>query len=200
MPPSPAPAHPLHYQSPRQLEKLARVIHAGEVAVETARPIATLLGSCISVCLYDAKRQAMGMNHFILPDIRRDHTSATDRELSGMASLELLVNAMLKAGCSKQRLVAKVFGGAQILPCLLHNVGIQNIDFTYNWLRAERIPVQSADVGEQLARKIVANPANGDVFCRHIAAAHLQHDLQRREQAYAEQLQIQLAQRQIRFF
>ena len=31
--------------------------------------ISTVLGSCVSVCLYDRKRGAGGMNHFQLPSI-----------------------------------------------------------------------------------------------------------------------------------
>ena len=51
----------------KQLEAAARNIHPGEWAVDDTRPIATLLGSCVSVCLYDPKLRFGGANHFMLP-------------------------------------------------------------------------------------------------------------------------------------
>ena len=35
----------------RDIERLSRVIRPGEWAVEVERPISTLLGSCVAVCL-----------------------------------------------------------------------------------------------------------------------------------------------------
>ncbi|NLZ09711.1 MAG: chemotaxis protein CheD, partial [Alcaligenaceae bacterium] len=51
----------------RALERSARVINPGGWAVEGERAIATLLGSCVAVCLYDPKLRLAGMNHFLLP-------------------------------------------------------------------------------------------------------------------------------------
>ena len=50
--------------SGRSLERLSRVINPGGWAVDNERPIATLLGSCVAVCLYDPKLRLAGMNHF----------------------------------------------------------------------------------------------------------------------------------------
>ena len=38
---------------PKDLERRARNINTGGWTVETERPITTLLGSCVAVCLYD---------------------------------------------------------------------------------------------------------------------------------------------------
>ena len=51
----------------RGLERVARVINPGGWAVESERPIATLLGSCVAVCLIDPQLHLAGMNHFLLP-------------------------------------------------------------------------------------------------------------------------------------
>ncbi len=43
-------------------------LHPGEVYV-TGEPtrITTILGSCVSVCLFDARAGVAGLNHFLLP-------------------------------------------------------------------------------------------------------------------------------------
>ena len=68
--------------------------------------ITTLLGSCIAVCLYDPLAQIGGMNHFLLPG----EAEAVQRQGShryGVHLMELLINSMLKAGASRNRLAGK---------------------------------------------------------------------------------------------
>ncbi|NLW67888.1 MAG: chemoreceptor glutamine deamidase CheD, partial [Bacteriovoracaceae bacterium] len=49
------------------------IIYPGEFYVSTQDIIATVLGSCISVCIKDKKTGLAGMNHFMLPgDVRSE--------------------------------------------------------------------------------------------------------------------------------
>ena len=54
--------------------------------------ISTVLGSCVSVCLYDRKRSAGGMNHFQLPSIGKSE-DATAR-YGNVATLALIAAAL----------------------------------------------------------------------------------------------------------
>ncbi|HCE6098490.1 hypothetical protein ACEPU1_33790 [Pseudomonas aeruginosa] len=74
--------------------------------------LATVLGSCVAACLYDPTACIGGMNHFMLPDAAPGDGSAR----YGAHAMELLINALLKAGALRQRLQAKVFGGGNVLP------------------------------------------------------------------------------------
>ncbi|WP_051304811.1 chemotaxis protein CheD [Chitinilyticum litopenaei] len=193
----------IHHGQPsaHHLEQEARNIPPGGVAVERQRPIATLLGSCIAVCLHDPQAGVLGMNHFLLPELHPRRISNTDLHLSGMTSMEVLVNAMLKAGAQKRRLTAKAFGGASIVQHLAHAVGERNIRFTEEWLAAEGIPLLACDWGDVMARKIVANPRTGDVFCRRLPCTPpQQRELNAAEAAYRKALELQLAQRRIDYF
>ena len=99
---------------PRELERRALNINPGGWAVEHERPITTLLGSCVAVCLYDPKLKLAGMNHFLLPS--RSKASADDDViLAGDYSMELLLNTMLNKGAAKSRIIAKAFGGGTIV-------------------------------------------------------------------------------------
>ena len=56
--------------------------------------IMTVLGSCISACIWDGKVRAGGMNHFMLPD--GDNGDGFGRY--GSYAMELLLNEMIKMG------------------------------------------------------------------------------------------------------
>ncbi|MBM5574204.1 chemotaxis protein CheD [Deefgea sp. CFH1-16] len=100
----------------KQLERHALHIHSGDIAVERHKPIMTLLGSCISVCLFDPQLKIGGMNHFMLPNFGARAGQEVDSLHSGMASMELLVNALLKHGAKKNRLQAKALWGREFSP------------------------------------------------------------------------------------
>ena len=152
----------------KRLEAAARNIHPGEWAVEDARPIATLLGSCVTVCLFDPHLRFGGANHFMLPIRTRDTDSEYDSLLRGDYAMEVLVNAMLDRGARKQRLIAKAFGGGNVVTSLRRSIGEGNIAFARAWLEREGIALSASDLGGPWARKIVFDPSNGDAYCRRV--------------------------------
>lgn len=186
---------------PRHLERTALNLLPGQIRVETQNAISTLLGSCVAVCLFDPDLKLMGMNHFLLPHVKRTIDTG-DANLAGMASMECLVNAMMKLGARKSRLQAKAFGGARVLNT---NYGLapgeRNIRFATEWLASERIPLHAMDLGGHRARKIIGDPNTGEVHCRHIAQTTSSRQLVlRRENEYELNLERTLAQRHIDFF
>ncbi|MCX7169778.1 MAG: chemotaxis protein CheD [Proteobacteria bacterium] len=156
--------------SSRDLELSARNIHPGQWAVEESRPIATLLGSCVAVCLFDPKLHFGGINHFMLPLRTRSTDNEYDSLLRGDYAMEVLVNAMLGKGAQKQRMVAKAFGGGNVVSSLRKSIGDGNISFTKSWLEREGIPLVSSDFGGPWARKVIFAPNTGDAFCKRIVS------------------------------
>ena len=176
---------------PRLLERQALHINPGGWAVEARRPIATLLGSCVAVCLYDAKAGLGGMNHFLLPS--RSGSNAHDDAdvvLAGDYSMEILLNTMLERGAMKRRLVAKAFGGGTIVTSILMAIGQRNAEFAEEWLAREGIPLVAQDFGGAWSRKVIFTPDGGDAFCRRMPVS--QPGMQAvvaAEQDYAKSLQ-----------
>ena len=152
----------------RQLEAIARNIHPGEWAIDDTRPIATLLGSCVTVCLFDPQLRFGGANHFMLPIRTRSSDSEYDSLLRGDYAMEVLVNAMLNRGARRQRLIAKAFGGGNVVTALRRSIGEGNIAFTQAWLAREGIALAASDFGGPWARKIVFDPRNGDAYCKRL--------------------------------
>ena len=126
------------------------IIYPWEFHVGSGEIIATVLGSCISVCIRDTKTGIAGMNHFMLPgDVRSEEMFFSASTKYGMFAMEQLINEMLKKNGSKKDFEAKVFGGGHVLNFRKTdgNVPESNIMFVRAFLRMEQIPVAGEDVG-----------------------------------------------------
>jgi len=158
----------LTHQTGKDFERIARNINPGGWAIESERPISTLLGSCVAVCLYDPKLKIGGMNHFLLPSRTSADNSDVDIILNGDYSMEVLVNALLNKGAHKARLIAKAFGGGTIISSINMDIGGRNSVFAREWLERESIPLVASDFNGPWSRKVVFVPQTGDAFCRRI--------------------------------
>ncbi|MBS1145087.1 MAG: CheD [Proteobacteria bacterium] len=175
----------------QEIERLARAIHPGAWAIEPERPLSTLLGSCVAVCLFDPQSRVGGLNHFMLPSIRRGTNDDVDSLLSGSYAMEALLNALLQKGAKKVRLQAKAFGGGTIIntsgPSM--SIGLRNAEFTKEWLDREGIPLLASDFLGPWSRKVLFLPSSGDVFCRRMVTNMATAEtIAREEQSYAATL------------
>lgn len=160
----PPPTQPT--TSGRELERSALNINPGGWSVQTDRPIATLLGSCVAVCFYDPKLKLAGMNHFLLPSRSSSKVQDEDIVLNGDYAMEVLLNAMYAKGAQRSRIVAKAFGGGNIVNSIQMAIGERNAVFAREWLQREGIPLTASDFGGAWSRKVIIDPVSGDAFCR----------------------------------
>ena len=163
--------------------------------------ISTVLGSCVSTCLWDPALRIGGMNHFMLPG--QPGVAASPWEVSGrlgVYAMEVLINKMVHIGADRRRLVAKVFGGARVLQGFeTLDVGALNSKFVLEFLREENIPVLAQDLLGVSPRKIHLFPDTGKVQMRKM---HLQSGdaLQREERAYLARLSCEPGSGEIELF
>ena len=175
----------------KEIERLARNVQPGAWSVDTDKPLSTLLGSCVAVCLFDPALKIGGINHFMLPNMQRSADSEVDSLLSGDYAMEALLNALLGQGARKPRLQAKAFGGGTIIDsdASAPNIGMRNASFAKEWLQREGIPLLSSDFLGPWSRKIIFLPFNGEAFCKRLvtnmATASV---IAREERTYAETL------------
>lgn len=183
----------LAHQTGKDFERIARNINPGGWAIETERPLSTLLGSCVAVCLFDSRLKIGGMNHFLLPSSTSGNNADVDMIMNGDYSMEVLVNALLNKGAQKARLVAKAFGGGTIVSTIRMAIGERNAAFAKEWLEREGIPLVASDFNGPWSRKIVFVPQTGDAFCRRIATTQANAaEVAKAEQAYEKSLATQL--------
>jgi chemotaxis protein CheD len=122
--------------------------------------LSTILGSCVAACLRDPVAGVGGMNHFLLPGSGGAMASGGDATRYGVHLMELLINGLLKKGARRDRLEAKVFGGAKTIASF-SNVGEQNAAFAMQFLRDEGIQVVSSSTGGDHGRKLEFWPVSG---------------------------------------
>jgi chemotaxis protein methyltransferase CheR len=122
-------------------------IQSGEVwSSEQPSLVSTVLGSCVAACLFDPIAAVGGMNHFMLPEAPEGSLLAASY---GSNAMELLINQLLKAGARRDRLKAKLFGGAHVLKNSDqgHKVAESNAAFAKEYLERESIAVLAQRLG-----------------------------------------------------
>ncbi len=174
-------------------------IYPGEFWSSTGpEMISTVLGSCVSIALYDPIAGVGGMNHFMLAkDTNLEIDGSEDRLLGrfGEYAIEMLVSDMEKKGAVFSRCTAKVFGGGNIFNTEEPQsgrslVGAANIKFAFDYLKAHKIEIKSSDTGGNLPRKIFFDPVTSKVFLKHIDSRTQEDDnfIKSKEQKYLDYL------------
>ena len=133
-------------------------ITQGETAVgrDPDMVISTILGSCISICLWDPVAGVGGMNHLLLADQVKGAGEAS----AGAVAMDRLINQMMPLGAERPRLHAKLFGGSSMLQGRT-DIGSRNAEFGRGYLRTENIPCDAENVGGERARRLRFWPATG---------------------------------------
>lgn len=122
--------------------------------------LSTILGSCVAACLRDPMAGVGGMNHFLLPGSANPASGGGDATRYGVHLMELLINGLLKKGARRDRIEAKIFGGAKTI-ATFSNVGEQNATFAMQFLRDEGIKVVGSSTGGEHGRKLEFWPVSG---------------------------------------
>ena len=123
------------------------------------------LGSCIGIAIFDPISKIGGLVHIMLPD------STSIKNNSNLAKfadtgIDELIRLLLLKGASKQRLVAKIAGGAQMFAFQnksdLVRVGERNAEACVEILKRLNIPLLAQDTGLNYGRTVVFYPETGD--------------------------------------
>lgn len=142
----------------------ARRVHVIQGEYKVSRDpnvvLSTILGSCVAACIRDPVAGVGGMNHFLLPGSAETMRSGGDATRYGVHLMELLINGLLKEGARRDRLEAKIFGGAKTI-ATFSNVGEQNAAFAMQFLKDEGIPVVGSSTGGEFGRKLEFWPISG---------------------------------------
>lgn len=147
--------------------------------------IQTVLGSCISVCLWDPEMRVGGMNHFMLPEAgaSSELDTGSDPNRFGVNAMDTLIGVLQRLGAERERLVAKCFGGGHVIDVggSVASVARRNIEFTRDFLEEEGIPLRAHDLGGTHARQVRFLTATGRAYVRKIVTARVRQELTSRE-------------------
>ena len=121
--------------------------------------LSTILGSCVAACVRDPVARVGGMNHFLLPG-EQERERVMQAERYGVHLMELLLNDLLKRGARRERLEAKLFGGAQMIEGLI-DIGGMNAGFAERFLKTEGINYIGGSLGGNRGRRVEFWPVSG---------------------------------------
>lgn len=172
--------------------KKIKIIYPGEFYVsEEDEIISTVLGSCVSLCLYDTRRNFSGMNHFMLPgritnyDLYRDKTAKY-----GINAINVLLQTMEQHGSQKDDLIAKLFGGSNVLRIIKNASSIpeENVRLAKLLMEMEDIQIAEVDAGGIYSRKILMEVKNGKVYSKKIIRNDLLEKIRNEEINYYQKI------------
>ncbi|MBU2978584.1 chemoreceptor glutamine deamidase CheD [Alteromonas sp. C1M14] len=160
---------PAFYYDSRFGREATKILPGQYYVTQEDKLIVTVLGSCVAACIFDPITEIGGMNHFMLPSNKSVCKNASHAHRYGIHAMEVLINDCLRLGAERKRLVAKVFGGAKVLPGFVQNdIGATNTTFVLDFLKTENIPILSSDLMKTYARKVYFTPSDGSVLMKRI--------------------------------
>lgn len=129
------------------------------------------LGSCIGIAIRDPGTGIGGLVHIMLPDSKEIRNNV-NRPKFADTGIEDLVDAIVKKGGNRSRLVAKIAGGAQMFTLGgtkdSINVGERNALASKKKLNEMKIPLLAEDTGKNYGRTVVFYPKTGDYVIRSV--------------------------------
>ncbi|NLV91986.1 MAG: chemotaxis protein CheD [Firmicutes bacterium] len=147
-------------------------VNIGELKVLRGKGklIAIGLGSCVGVALIDAEEQVAGLAHVFL-HTSNNRQSETQPGKFADTAIDALLEAVLRQGAKRERLQAKIAGGACLFPSISGAttcVGELNVQAVLKHLGKAGIVLAGKDVGGSLGRKMTVDVSDGSVFVQTI--------------------------------
>jgi chemotaxis protein CheD len=150
-----------------------RIVKVADWAVEKGEAvIATYgLGSCVACVLHDPVAGAGGLAHVLLPS----PTLARDRSNPAKfpeTAVPLLVDEMVKLGAKRERLRARLVGGASMFARVgtpgIALMGDRNVAAVREALKEAKIPIVGEDTGLDYGRSVYFHLPDGRLEIRSV--------------------------------
>jgi chemotaxis protein CheD len=150
-------------------------LHPGEFHLSTKpEKVMTVLGSCISVIMYDTNRQISMMSHNLMPSCGNP-TTCNGNCPNVYKYIECSVKKMVKVydsvNIKRNNIVVKLFGGAELMAGgrnfeSLNSIGSRNIETAKKIIEEKELRLVAQDLGGETSRKIIFVTHTGEVYLR----------------------------------
>ncbi|MGK2907170.1 MAG: chemotaxis protein CheD [Desulfuromonadales bacterium] len=122
------------------------------------------LGSCLAVSLYDPEARIGALGHMLLPCLPKQNQLSTKSKYVD-AGITQMVDELVRAGAIRERLVAKITGGANMFETtyqtLINSVGARNAKSARETLAELGIPLLAEEVGGNRGRSVEFDLSTG---------------------------------------
>ncbi len=131
------------------------------------------LGSCVGLALWDKSTKVAAMAHVMLPDSKQMHfRQEVNPAKFADTALSIMLNRLEKMGIPKERLCAKIVGGANMFAFdnkASHSgmsIGARNVAAVKSILKEEGIPLSAEDTGGTVGRSLEFSSTDGLIRVR----------------------------------
>ncbi len=137
--------------------------------------IVTVLGSCVSVTMFNRRTRIAAICHAMLPDPKS--SGAADEEASRYRYVSEVLPEMCshfgQAGLSAEQVEVKLFGGGNVISMAEESpserwIGSANVRRAREILRHAGYSIRASNVGGTNGRKILFNTDTGEVMHKHL--------------------------------
>lgn len=159
-------------------QRKMRYLQAGDIVVSDEEiKIVTVLGSCISVILYDEQLHTGAICHALYPTQPKQHKKHNKKHTAfyADAAIHSMYEKLLNRGSFHRNIIAKVFGGSHKIPGIdgdekykRKRAGHRNCRSAIKTLKGLKIPIIAKEVGGKLGRRIVLFPDLGIVKVEYL--------------------------------
>jgi chemotaxis protein CheD len=140
---------------------------------DSSTRIRTILGSCISICLWHPVKKEGGMCHYMLPT-RNVNFSSGKHQLNGKygdEAWELFLREISKSNTKPSEYLVKLFGGSNMFTAVERKIsdigmGDKNIDFARKIINEYKLNLVSENLGGGKPRRIHFDIWSGNVWLR----------------------------------
>ncbi len=123
------------------------------------------LGSCVAVSFRDPLAKMGALAHIVLPSIEQSRNKEIPLKFADSA-IESAVKEMLRRGCSKYRIEAKMAGGACMFKLGSFDIGARNVQAVKQKLEEMDIPILASETGGNHGRTVEFNIETGVMTVR----------------------------------
>ncbi|MFP4568268.1 MAG: chemotaxis protein CheD [Candidatus Woesearchaeota archaeon] len=145
------------------------IANIGQFVIEKKPYLLTCLGlgSCVGVTLYQDENNYAGMMHVMLPKSNADAAKSSNYFKYADVGIPLLLEELERRGCAKEKLKAKIAGGAHMFKNTaaqdIMDIGARNIEAVRDVLQNLNIKIISEDVAGTLGRTMKLDTQTGNV-------------------------------------
>lgn len=129
------------------------------------------LGSCIGLTFYDPVTKIGGMVHYMLPDSTQMRNNSNIAKFAD-TGIEELLRQVIKAGANRNRLVAKIAGGAKMFEVSgmsnVGNIGERNAIAAKEKLKELKIRLIAEDTGLNYGRTVELHCDTGEFYIKSV--------------------------------
>lgn len=129
------------------------------------------LGSCVGVVLYDPTSKTAGMVHVMLPDSSKIKNNSNRAKFAD-TGIDYLIELLEKEGIKRNKLLAKIAGGAQMFKFSSQSemlkVGDRNVEGVKNRLKELGIKIVASDTGLNYGRTIEFYTETSELYVKSV--------------------------------